>query len=209
MRGYEAMNAFKIIRNDKGLTLVELMIVLVLSLLLMAAVYMTYQIQHSTSQVQHEVAGIQQDLRAVLDIMAVDIRLAGCDPTLNSTAGITAAQTGPTSLTFSMDLNEDGDTDDTNPDEQVAFSLSGTDLLRNGVALASNVTTFGFVYYNENNTQITPTGGGGSFFLASEADDIRDVEINIQVQSANKDPDLDQYINRSMTRRIRLRNQGI
>ena len=37
--------------NNKGLTLVELMVVMVLSLLLMAAVYMTYQLQHAIRSV--------------------------------------------------------------------------------------------------------------------------------------------------------------
>lgn len=203
------MNLYKILRDTGGLTLVELMIVMILSLLLMAAVYMTYQAQHKTSIVQHEVATIQQDMRAVMDIMAKDIRQAGCDPLLQTTAGIISAQSGPSSLTFTMDLNEDGDTSDTNPDEQVALALNGTDLQRNNFTLVQNVTTLGFVYYDETNSPITPTGGGGSFLTAGEADNVRDIEISIKVQSDKKDPDLNQYITRSLTKRIKLRNLGI
>lgn len=194
-------------KDNSGLTLVELMIVLVLSLLLMAAVYMTYQVQHKTSSVQNEVAAVQQDLRAVFDIMATDIRHAGCDPTMSSTAGILSAATGPVSLSISMDLNDDGDTGDTN--EQVAFTRSGSTIQRNGVSLVQNVTAFGITYYDSDNTVITPTDNGGANLTVSEAADVRDVEINISVQSDKKDPDLGTFINRTMAKRIKLRNQGI
>jgi len=203
------MTMYMNVRDDKGLSLVELMVVLVLSLMLMAAVYMTYQIQHRTSEAQHRVTAVQQDLRAVLNIMSRDIRQAGCDPTMHSTAGIIPNESGPSALSFSMDLNEDGDTGDANPEEQVAFTLSGTDIQRNGVTLAQNVTTLGFVYYDENNTVITPTDAGGSSLTATEASDVRDVEIRVRVQSDKRDPETNQFISRAMTKRLKLRNQGI
>ena len=194
-------------RDNRGLTLVELMIVLVLSMLLMAAVFMTYHIQNTTSSVQHEIAAIQQDLRAVCDIMVTDIRHAGCDPTISSTAGIIFEATGPVSISISMDLNDDGDTGDAN--EQVSFTRSGSKILRNGISLVQNVTTFGITYYDSSNTAITPTDNGGANLTASEADNVRDVEINIRIQSNKIDPDLGTYISRTMAKRIKLRNQGL
>lgn len=207
------MRIYKIIQDTKGLTLIELMIVLVLSLLLMAAVYMTYQTQHATSTIQHEVSAVQQDLSAVLDIMAKDIRNAGCDPTLQTTAGIMPDETGPTSLSITMDLNEDGDTSDTNPDEQVIFTFNGSGILRNGGGvvreLVQNVTTFGLTYYDEDNVVIPPTGGGGAFLTSGEAEDVVFVEIQVQLRSDKRDPETNQFISRTMTKRVKMRNQGI
>ncbi len=201
--------------DKKGLTLVELMIAMLLTLVLMSAVYTTYQVQRTTSDVQHEVSSVQQDLRAVLDIMAWDIRQAGCDPTLQSTAGLVIAQTGPTSISFSMDLNEDGDTADTDPAEQVSYTLDGTKLQRSNVmanavtTLTSNATTLGFTYYDADNNVIVPTGTGGTTLTSAEANNVRSVDVHIQIRSDRIDPDTHDYIRRSMTKRIRMRNLGI
>jgi len=201
--------------DRKGLTLIELMVALLLTMVLVAAVYTTYQVQRTTSDVQHEVSSVQQDLRAVLDIMAWDIRQAGCDPTLQSTAGLVITQTGPTSISFSMDLNEDGDTADTDPAEQVSYTLDGTKLQRNNIAanvvttLTSNATTLGFTYYDADNNVIMPTGTGGTSLTTAEANSVRFVDIHIQVRSDRIDPDTHDYIRRSMTKRIKMRNLGI
>ncbi|HPC47814.1 MAG TPA: prepilin-type N-terminal cleavage/methylation domain-containing protein, partial [Deltaproteobacteria bacterium] len=64
------MRMVSYISDTKGLTLVELMIVLVLSILLMGAVYMTFQLQHSSSRSQMEVSAVQNDIRVAIDIMA-------------------------------------------------------------------------------------------------------------------------------------------
>jgi prepilin-type N-terminal cleavage/methylation domain-containing protein len=63
--------------NNKGVTLIELMIVLVIAVILMGAVYSLFITQHQSYSVQDQVAGAQQDARAALNIMARDIRMAG------------------------------------------------------------------------------------------------------------------------------------
>jgi prepilin-type N-terminal cleavage/methylation domain-containing protein len=200
-----------LIIDERGLTLVELMIVLVLSLFLMAAVYMTFQVQKSTSDTQQEVVAVQQDVRAVLDIMARDIRLAGCDPTMGSNAGLTAAQSGTDRITFTMDLNEDGDTLDT--DEAVSYSYAGTVLTRtvSGVAtvLTDRATGFALEYRNGSNAVVNPTGGGGAFLTDAEAGTVRSVEVTLELQSRKRDVDINDFIRRSMTRQLRMRNLGL
>jgi prepilin-type N-terminal cleavage/methylation domain-containing protein len=63
---------------NKGVTLIELMIVLVIAAVLVGGVYTLFATQQRSYFVQDRVAGIQQDARAVLTIMARDIRMAGC-----------------------------------------------------------------------------------------------------------------------------------
>jgi prepilin-type N-terminal cleavage/methylation domain-containing protein len=196
-----------IIGDEHGLTLIELMIVLVLSLFLMSAVYLTFQVQKQTSKVQQDVSAVQQDVRAVLAIMAKDARQAGCDPLMTGTPDLTSAQCGPAGMSFTMDLNGDGDVADT--DEQVAYAYAGTSLTRNGVELSGRVTAFGLTYLDADDAAIPPTGGGGTFLLAAEADNVRSVRITITIRSERMDPDLNDFIRRTMTRQVKMRNLGL
>lgn len=63
--------------KEKGVTLIELMIVLVIAAVLVGGIYSLFITQHRSYAVQDQVAGAQQDARAALDIMARDIRMAG------------------------------------------------------------------------------------------------------------------------------------
>jgi len=64
-------------RREKGVTLIELMIVLVIAAILVGGVYTLFATQQRSYTVQDQVTGVQQDARAALTIMARDIRMAG------------------------------------------------------------------------------------------------------------------------------------
>ena len=66
-----------ILKNNNGVTLIELMIVLVIAAILVGGIYTLFTNQQRSYFVQDRVAGIQQDARAALGIMARDIRMAG------------------------------------------------------------------------------------------------------------------------------------
>jgi prepilin-type N-terminal cleavage/methylation domain-containing protein len=74
---------------DTGVTLIELMIVLVIAAVLVAGVYSLFITQHRSYAVQDQVAGAQQDARAALNIMARDIRMAGLAVGAGSGSGFT------------------------------------------------------------------------------------------------------------------------
>lgn len=179
--------------DNAGVTLVELMIALVLSMLVMAAVYMAYQTQHKSSYMEYKVITMQQDLRAAINMMERDIRMAGCNPAMTSTAGIMASGSTSTTIFVSMDLNGDGDTADT--DEQVTYSLNGTDLMRNSNVIAENVTTLGFTYLDDNNNIVSPSSGN-----------VKSVIVKIVTRSDQVDPDTGNYLTRTLTRRVYRRN---
>jgi type IV pilus assembly protein PilW len=157
----------QLIQNNKGVTLVELMIVLVLSLLLMAAVYLTYQLQQASAQSQTQVVATQQDLRAAMDIISVDIMNSGANPDYSVTkqqiqgiANTTQATNGvvntsgiggtssnaTTGLELVMDLNGNGTTNGpTDIGEDVIYSLQPTspteaNLIRTCVNPSGNIT---------------------------------------------------------------------
>jgi type IV pilus assembly protein PilW len=192
-----------ILSDNKGLTLVELMIVMVLSLLLMAAVYLSFQAQSGTSNEQHQVMALQQDLRVAMDIVERDILNMGYDPLFknnpinmifgikgplatSSTTTLESSVTGQ--ITISFDLNANG-TLDTN--EQVAYSLNAGALKRDGNTLITNVSNLQFSYLDENDN------------LTTTIADIRSIQAQIDVQSP------DGQFQRGLARRIKLRNVRI
>lgn len=101
-----------------GFTLVELMIALVVASLVMAAVYSSLQSQHASYLAQDQVVEMQQNLRATMNIMAREIRMAGYDPTLRAGREPTPASVltaTATQLQISMDSNENGVVVDPDP----------------------------------------------------------------------------------------------
>ena len=64
-------------RKKKGLTLIELLIALVLSSILIAALYRGFISQQKTYTVQDQVADMQQNLRIAISQMTREIRMAG------------------------------------------------------------------------------------------------------------------------------------
>ena len=66
-----------IVKHNKGVTLIELLIVMVIAVVLVGGIYALFMTQQRSYFVQDRVAGIQQDARVALDLMARDIRMAG------------------------------------------------------------------------------------------------------------------------------------
>ncbi len=216
------MKTMKILSNSHGLTLVELMIVMALSLMLMGAAYLAYQTQHASSTVQHQIAQVQQDLRAAMDIITRDIRNAGAQSpmTNNSVPPVEAStvdSTGLDNITLMMDLGDGmgGEPNDsiTDDNEHVFYYLTGQDLVRidyNGVGrqtIAQNVQSLRFRYYSYDES----TGSGSEIPIVSlpgREDEIDYIDVSMTIRSKNPDPDTGQHMTRTLNRRIKLRNSG-
>jgi type IV pilus assembly protein PilW len=136
--------------SDQGFTIVELLVAMAISLVVMAAIYSTYQSQQHSYIVQDQVAAAQQNLRAAMYTITHDIQMAGFDPTYGVTPnrnlfGITAAEAN--TITFTSDLNKNA-----NPAGQdITYSVNADhELLRNAgggaQVLAKNIYGLGFAY---------------------------------------------------------------
>ena len=101
-------------RGNNGFTLVELLITLVLSGIIMAAIYGAYIAQQRTYLAQEDVAEMQQNVRAAIYMLASELRMAGYDD--GSGAGATIETAGLNQVRFTADLNGDGDYTDDNED---------------------------------------------------------------------------------------------
>lgn len=153
---------------DKGFTLIELMIAMAISGIVAGGIFTAYQSQQNSYTVQEGVSVMQQNLRAGMDIMVREIRMAGCDPKsigclgilnvcprdLNNNVDITS--TGNAAITISADFDGDGVL---GGNETIAFSIydypvatpdGNPDLARNNGGgrqlLAENIEALGLAY---------------------------------------------------------------
>lgn len=125
--------------NQNGFTLAELMIVMVITSVIMAAVFMIYLVHQRSYVEQDDLADIQQNLRGALAVMTPEIRQAGCNPTRSSGIGIVQATSSIFHFTSDVGgdpINQnqaDGDVDDANEDITLGFSAAN-DANGNGIA---------------------------------------------------------------------------
>jgi type IV pilus assembly protein PilW len=129
---------------------------------------------------------MQQNLRAGMDLLEREIRMAGYDPAGTSDAGIVTAQ--DSSIRIKEDLDGDGLTSGSNEDITYSLYDSGsdgdTDLGRDtgggNQLLAENIDALNFVYLDENGTVLaTPVATLGN---------IRSVQIAIVARTDRRDP---------------------
>jgi len=93
-------------KNEKGVTLVELLVVLVICGMVAGGIYQVFIAQSKAYTVQDQVVEVQQSVRSAMEILLRDLRMAGYDSDhLLSTVTITSAIANPgdTSLTVNYE----------------------------------------------------------------------------------------------------------
>ncbi|HPD21595.1 MAG: PilW family protein [Desulfomonilia bacterium] len=190
------MSICRFFQDNRGLTLIELMIVLALSLVLMGAVYLAFHAQQVSGNEQQQVASVQQDLRAVMLAIEKDLRNAGCDPLFVNTPTnmIFGIQTplANDSLTVSYDLDADGTLD---TGEQITYALVDGVLQRTSgpatITLADNIEQLEFTYLDIDGVS------------TNNLSDIRSIEVRVAMKGMNG------KVERTLNRRIKCRNMGL
>ncbi len=191
--------------QQDGLTLVELVIALSISIIVIAALYSAYTLQRKTNSAQEQVTGVQQNLRAVELMLSREIKMAGYDPDKiaydsSCNVGGTGSKVYPgihtadaTNFGFSMDLSEDGSCGGTGENVtyslyQSAFQNSGGDNIQHlgraapntNQAIADNIEAIEFLYLLKDGTQTTTPA-------AAKFDDIRSVTVSLLARAAVRD----------------------
>lgn len=187
-------------QDNRGFTLVELMVAMAISSIIMASIYLAYTSQQKVYTIQNAVVEMQQNIRSALLVMGDELRMAGYDPNQLGTAGITSASA--TTLTFTLvadndteDNDNDGTTDEPGELKTVTYDLY--DAYNDGIndigrqigaapstkrALAENIENLEFSYILADNSTTTAPS-------TSDLKKIRSVRISILARSIRQDRD--------------------
>jgi type IV pilus assembly protein PilW len=202
-------------KTNRGLTLIELLVAMMMGLIVLAAVLQLFASQNRTSAVQQEVAYAQQNVRAAMDLMVREIRNAGYDPEDNGFDVIkTAASDSIRILSNISGDDEAGDPDDANEDVTYTIDNTNHELERNGIVMVDNVVpnSLQFTYYKADGTSFVPAD-------QTDRDDIRMVGVRFQVHTENEHRDhtggYDLHASsagtcrvRTLSTTVRIRNMG-
>jgi len=223
----QSHSTYKLLGNTKGYSLVEILVTLAIAGIITGAIYQTFLSQQKSYMAQDQIAETQQNLRAALDIMVREIRMAGYDPKELGKFGIILASAS--SLKFTADIGSgshrgNGDID---PGETFLYQLydsnhdGSPDALRrtpNGAPVAINIQNLEFYYTLEDGTKTLNPPDPGK---------IRSVQVSILAKASKPDqnytdthtyttgsgtvwgPFNDNYRRRLVTITIRCRNMGL
>lgn len=184
--------------SSEGLTLVELLVGMAIALVVAGAISGVFIAQNRIYVPEQRAVAAQQSLRAALDIMARDIRMAGYDPMGTGQFGIsdisflavngTKEVDGYSSITLSYDWDEDGIKDS---DETITYSVydSGNDgrldLAREvggggRQLLAEDIAGFAlaFAIDNDRDGELDQQNGGTIWAIDSDNDGLIDTNID-------------------------------
>jgi type IV pilus assembly protein PilW len=194
--------------EHSGFTLVEMLIVLMISSLIMAALFTAYITQQRSQTAQDQIVEMQQNLRSGFNFLQREMRMAGFDPQGGSGAGITTAT--DSTFEFSQDINDNGageypgNGDATESGEIITYDLAG-DADDDGVVddgidsltrdmdgvgagsgaqpVANNIEAVEFLYLVGDD--LTPTLAP----VAGQFDEIRSVVVSMLARTSVPDPD--------------------
>lgn len=163
---------------SRGFTLIELMIAMAIGMLLLGAMYSVFTVQNKTLTNQEEVVAMQQSVRAGMDMMIMEVGMAGYNPAGATCDGITV---NSSQLQIQADLNGDGAIDATSQENIIyTFDSANYQITRNIGAgpqqFVENVQSFTFAYLNGSGTVTTLT------------DDVRSIRLMITGRTAKRDP---------------------
>lgn len=199
-------------KHNKGFTLVELLITMLIVGIITGAILSAYRTMQRSYIAQDQVVEMQQNLRNAMDFMVQQIRMAGYDPEGKASTGIVVANRGKlqitTDVTGNLGTEDDGDGDHGDAGENLTFRFvpdingNATDAGSDGIADAG-VATFGYEDMNAANTYrdlaenvvavefnyILKDNSQTLTPLAGEMDQIRFVQISLLVRADVIDPD--------------------
>lgn len=188
----------------------ELLVSLLLTAIIMTAVYSVYRVQTHSAKAQESRLEAQEYARSVLDMMVREIRNAAYTPTGAACAVVVSASSQ--SIQFRYDANADGDCSDSDEDITYTFDTTGCtgslgNITRNGSGnpLTNCNATSGFDlrYFKQDGTELSRPVSGG------ELVNIQRVLITLTIQSLRPDTEFGGQLTTTMTSNADLRNRGL
>ena len=186
--------------DQRGFTLAELLVAIAVVGLIMTGLLTFMMSGNQTYVTGSNQIEAQQAARVALERMAREIRGAGYSLTVADCPPMTSCpivgDPGPgnptaTALMIQNDLDGNGTFE-----EQIAYTLNGTDLQRQGQTIVGGIQALTFTYLDENDP---PTG---------KPQDLRSVQISLTTQPENQPATWQTgRVSVTMSDQIRLRNR--
>ncbi len=183
--------------SNRGFTLVELLAAIFIAAILVAGLYSVFVSQQVAFSAQERIAEMNQNIRAAMDLMTREIRLAGYKKAGATFNGIATAQ--PSTIRILADLDQNGDTLGTNEDITYSYNAGTMQICRNAVdfPIAENITSLTFVYtLADGTTTSTP----------ADLTSIRKVNLSITARTAYPDQATGHYRTLTLTSDVTPRN---
>jgi len=183
--------------STAGFTLVDILVGLGLASILMAAIVALFATLSRSYTTQNVAAEVQQVVRAGIDEMVMNIRMAGVNPLNIAGVGVKDDYSS-TQIHFTSDINASGVIGDVD-DEDIAYIFEENKLKRqvdggNKIELVENVSDFSFTYLKEDELPV------------DSVSEIRTVLISMTVtEPAGRG----QNVSRTYSARVRCRNLGL
>jgi type IV pilus assembly protein PilW len=170
------------LKKTEGFTLTELMVVMGIGMVMLAAVTTTFMAQAKFYNAQEQINEMQQNARGALDMIAREVKMAGYNPANGAITGVTYSTS---QLQIEADLDASGTiSTSSTANERIIYVFDSankqiTRQVGSGSAqvLADNITAFDFSYYQADGT--TP---------ATTSSAIRQVKIDITARASKPDP---------------------
>jgi type IV pilus assembly protein PilW len=183
-------DGIQMIKRNAGFTLVELMVSMAIGLVVLAAITTTFTVQTRQNSAEEQLGQLQQNVRAGIDLMLREIKMAKYDPAATAfPAGTYGVTYSATQLQVKSDIDGSGglDTSTSGSVENIIYAWDSANLRitrqlgSSGTpeVLADNVTAFTFNYYDANGTAVTSSASSGN---------IRKVTLSITARTARPDP---------------------
>jgi len=221
--------------DQKGITLVELMVAIAVASIVMLAIYRMFDSQNKLFAGEQKVVYMHGSERNAMDTLSKNLRLIGYDPGEAGpdrfgltdsafSAGTSSEIVSTSEIYFTADLDEDGEA--LNPpvsgtrsstNEFLAFRLNGSNLEQANITdlagtigswrvVVENLTALAFVYKYENGSISTDVGLPTNAVLERNFDKVVAIDINASFRTETVHNLTKMYNLESITTRVSLRN---
>ena len=147
--------------NEKGFTIIELLVALAISLIIIGVAIKMFVIQQDALSYQEDLTEMEQNIRTAIEMIVREARMAGYNPTV--IADFEGLPYNATELRILADIDNDGTITPGIEDvpEDITYSLGTDTIVRNigngDEVIVDNIQAFTFAYLNDNDIATTTT----------------------------------------------------